>query len=51
VALILAEIYLLPDALEDYLDHCSFRKNRKNGIAVSEEEEIEKMQQAIEDVS
>ena len=51
VAMVLAEIYLLPDALEDYLDHCSFRKNRKNGIVASEEEEIEKMQQAIEDVS
>ncbi len=51
VALVVVELYLLPDALEDYLDHCTFRKNRNNGIAASEEEEIEKLQQAIEDES
>ncbi|MEN5162059.1 hypothetical protein, partial [Achromobacter spanius] len=51
VALILAELYLLPDALEDYLDHCSFRKNRRNAVAASEELEIEQMQQAVEDKS
>ncbi|HHZ6874211.1 TPA: T6SS effector BTH_I2691 family protein [Pseudomonas aeruginosa] len=47
LALVLIEIYVLPNALERYLDHCSFRKNRSNGIAKTEEREIEIMQNAI----
>ncbi|AZD84267.1 hypothetical protein C4K14_1426 [Pseudomonas chlororaphis subsp. aureofaciens] len=47
LALVLIEILILPNALERYLDHCAFRKNRSNGIAKSEEKEIEIMQRAI----
>lgn len=47
LALVLIELLILPNALERYLDHCTFRKNRSNGIAKTEEREIEIMQGAI----
>ncbi|WP_180961876.1 hypothetical protein, partial [Pseudomonas plecoglossicida] len=47
LSLILIEIFVLPDALQRYLDHCTFRKNRSNGIAETEEREIEILQNAI----
>ncbi len=47
LALVLIEIFVLPNALERYLDHCTFRKNRSNGIAKTEEREIEIMQNAV----
>lgn len=47
LALAAVEIYLLPDDLELFLDHCAFRKNRRNGTAVSEEMEIKLMQQSL----
>lgn len=47
MALVLVEIYLLPDALELYLDHSTFRKNRSNGIVASEVREMELMQRAV----
>ncbi|NWL76210.1 hypothetical protein DM872_05055 [Pseudomonas taiwanensis] len=47
LVLILIEIFILPNALERYLDHCTFRKNRRNGIAKTEEREIEIMQRTI----
>ncbi|QLB55841.1 T6SS effector BTH_I2691 family protein [Pseudomonas plecoglossicida] len=46
-SLVLIEIFVLPDALQRYLDHCTFRKNRSNGIAETEEREIEILQNAI----
>ncbi|EHK67047.1 hypothetical protein, partial [Achromobacter arsenitoxydans] len=48
VALVLIEIFLFPDDLERFLDHCTFRKNRSNGIVATEEQEIDLMQHAIE---
>lgn len=50
LALVVAEIYLLPDDLEFYLDHCTFRKNRLNGIVATEEMEIEIMQRSVKAV-
>ncbi|MNO93366.1 hypothetical protein D3C76_849660 [compost metagenome] len=47
LSLVLVEIFVLPDALQRYLDHCTFRKNRSNGIADTEEREIEILQNAI----
>ncbi|EJN37849.1 hypothetical protein PMI38_02684, partial [Pseudomonas sp. GM84] len=47
LSLVLIEIFILPDALQRYLDHCTFRKNRSNGIADTEEREIEILQNAI----
>ncbi|HBO0987441.1 TPA: hypothetical protein SL402_002489 [Pseudomonas aeruginosa] len=47
LALVLIEIFVLPNALERYLDHCTFRKNRSNGIAKTADKEIEIMQRAI----
>ena len=46
-ALVLIEILILPDDLERYLGHSSFRKDRSNGIVDSEEKEIEIMQRAV----
>ncbi|EHK67962.1 T6SS effector BTH_I2691 family protein, partial [Achromobacter arsenitoxydans] len=48
LALVLIEIFVLPNDLERFLDHCTFRKNRSNGIVDSEEKEIERMQLAIQ---
>lgn len=47
LALVLIEIFILPNALERYLDHCTFRNNRSNGIANTEEMEVEIMQSAV----
>jgi len=47
LSLVLIEIFILPDALQRYLDHCTFRKNRSNGIADTEQREIEILQNAI----
>ena len=47
LSLVLIEIFILPDALQRYLDHCTFRKNRSNGIADTERREIEILQNAI----
>ncbi|MNL14291.1 hypothetical protein D3C87_1352240 [compost metagenome] len=47
LALMVIEIFFLPNALERYLDHSTFRKNRSNGITESEEKEVEIMQRAI----
>ncbi|MEN4922573.1 T6SS effector BTH_I2691 family protein [Achromobacter spanius] len=47
LALTIIEIFFIPDALERYLDHCTFRKNRSNGITDTEETEVEIMQRAI----
>lgn len=47
VALLVIEIFFLPNALERYLDHCTFRKDRSNGVTDSEEKEVEIMQRAI----
>lgn len=40
--------YLVPDDLETYLDHCTFRKNRSNGLAESETKEVEILRRAVE---
>ncbi|MEN5161231.1 hypothetical protein, partial [Achromobacter spanius] len=47
VALVLVEIFILPDDLERYLDHCTFRKVRTNEILDSEEKEIDLLQRAL----
>ncbi|MNT90311.1 hypothetical protein D3C72_2311920 [compost metagenome] len=47
LALTVIEIFFIPDALERYLDHCTFRKDRSNGITDTEEKEVEIMQRAI----
>ncbi|MDH0093682.1 hypothetical protein N7373_19710, partial [Achromobacter mucicolens] len=47
VALVLVEIFVLPDDLERYLDHCTFRKVRTNGIVDSEEKEIDLLRRAV----
>ncbi len=47
VALVLVEIFILPDDLERYLDHCTFRKDRTNGIVDNEEKEIDLLQRAV----
>ena len=48
LALLLVEVFLFPDSLQRYLDHSTFRKERSNGIADTEEKEIEIMQRAME---
>jgi len=48
LALLLVEIYLFPNSLQRYLDHCTFRKERSNGVADTREKEVEIMQRAIE---
>ncbi|MHA6196164.1 T6SS effector BTH_I2691 family protein [Pseudomonas wadenswilerensis] len=48
LALVLIEIFLFPNPLQRYLDHCTFRKERSNGTAKSEEKEIETLQRALE---
>lgn len=40
--------YMLPNDLETYLDHCTFRKNRTNGLAESEAREVEIFIRAVE---
>ncbi|MBB6321643.1 hypothetical protein FHX56_004994 [Paraburkholderia tropica] len=40
--------YMLPNDLETYLDHCTFRKNRSNGVADSEAIEVEIFLRAVE---
>lgn len=47
IALVVIEIFFLPDALERYLSHSAFRKNRSNGIADTEQKELEILQRAI----
>ncbi len=47
VALVVIEIFFLPDALERYLAHSAFRKDRSNGIADTEQKELEILQRAI----
>jgi len=41
------EVFVLPDKLEQFLDHCTFRKNRENGGFYSEEKEIDLMRGVI----
>ncbi|HTV85407.1 MAG TPA: T6SS effector BTH_I2691 family protein [Dyella sp.] len=40
--------YMLPNDLETYLDHCTFCKNRSNGLAESEAKEVEIFVRAVE---
>ena len=40
-------MYFVPNDLQRYLSHSSFRKDRSNGIADTEEKEIEIMQRAV----
>lgn len=40
--------YMLPNDLETYLDHCTFRKNRSNGLAATEGKEVEIFLRAVE---
>ncbi|WP_343665184.1 T6SS effector BTH_I2691 family protein [Paraburkholderia tropica] len=40
--------YMLPNDLETYLDHSTFRINRSNGVADSEAKEVEIFQRAVE---
>lgn len=47
LALTVIEVFFMPDALERYLDHSTFRKDRSNGITDTEEKEIEILQRAI----
>ncbi|OOV89367.1 hypothetical protein MF4836_33440 [Pseudomonas sp. MF4836] len=47
IALVVIEIFFLPNALERYLSHSAFRKNRSNGIADTEQKELEILQRAI----
>ncbi|MNF51846.1 hypothetical protein D3C84_331760 [compost metagenome] len=39
---------LLPNELQTYLRHSTFRKDRGNGTPKSEEQELENLQKAIE---
>ncbi|MNG17012.1 hypothetical protein D3C84_1009700 [compost metagenome] len=39
---------LLPDALQHYLRHSTFRKDRGNGTSNTEEQELKNLQKAIE---
>ncbi|WP_279613220.1 hypothetical protein [Paraburkholderia tropica] len=39
---------MLPNDLETYLDHCTFRKSRSNGVADSEAIEVEIFLRAVE---
>ena len=43
------EVFLFPNSLRRYLDQSTFRKERSNGIADTEEKEIEILQRAMED--
>ncbi|MDD0973272.1 T6SS effector BTH_I2691 family protein [Pseudomonas fontis] len=45
--LTVVDIVFMPDALQRYLDHSSFRKDRSNGIAETEEQELKIMVNAI----
>ena len=47
VALLLVEILVFPNQLQRYLDNCTFRKEHKNKIATTEEEELKTMQNAL----
>ncbi|CAB3904019.1 T6SS effector BTH_I2691 family protein [Achromobacter animicus] len=48
LAVALFEIFVLPNNLQTFLAHSSFRKDRSKGIVDSEMEEIEIMQRAVE---
>ncbi|WP_179058422.1 hypothetical protein [Pseudomonas taiwanensis] len=48
IALVAIELFILPDDLENYLNHSTFRKDRNNGIVDTEEREVALMQRAIE---
>ncbi|MNG14279.1 hypothetical protein D3C84_980180 [compost metagenome] len=39
---------MLPNALQNYLQHCTFRINRSVGTPTSEEQELKNLQNAIE---
>lgn len=47
MALMLVEIFLIPNQLQRYLDSCTFRKERTNKTIETEEEEIKFMQNAL----
>ena len=47
LALMLVEIFLLPNQLQRYLDSCTFRKERTNKPIESQAKEIETLQNAI----
>lgn len=47
LALMLIEIFLLPNQLQLYLDSCTFRKERDKNIIETEEKEIKAMQNAL----
>ncbi|WP_095159816.1 T6SS effector BTH_I2691 family protein [Pseudomonas sp. Irchel 3E13] len=49
LALMLIETFLLPNSLQRYFDHCTFRKERTNKTAETEEKEIKTMQNAVKD--
>jgi hypothetical protein len=40
--------FLLPDALQNYLRHSTFRKDRSNGTSKTEEQQLKNFQNAIE---
>jgi len=48
LAVALFEIFVLPNNLQTFLAHSSFRKDRSKGIVDSDMEEIEIMQRAVE---
>ncbi len=48
IALMLIEIFLLPNRLQRYLDNCTFRKERTNTPLETEEKEIQIMQSALQ---
>ena len=39
---------LLPNALQNYLQHCTFRRDRSIGTPANEEREMKNLQKAIE---
>ena len=39
---------LLPNALQNYLQHCTFRRDRSIGTPANEEQELKNLQKAIE---
>ncbi|WP_312997380.1 T6SS effector BTH_I2691 family protein [Achromobacter animicus] len=47
LALVLVEIFILPNDLQRFLAHSSFRKDRSKGIVASEEEEVEILQRSV----
>ena len=47
LALMLVEIFLLPNQLQRYLDSCTFRKGASRKIFETEEQEIKVMQNAL----